>query len=143
MHFGKLFPRFDGDGCLTFDRSRNVIHASFTGYKPFVESIHRILRNALDMKTGFISHLKTKDPGVQLAHLVFGGIESPLKVLHFMYKDSTENTRLSRKFHLFQACQRICALPPKKRTNAWDEYKNSQEWINLTSCARGDDCARD
>lgn len=90
---------FDADGCLTF-RQTDVNHKfpilEFTvGNKECAEQIHSILK--LDTKISTYTY-----KGKESAYLVRKeGLETVKSILEKIYKHSTENTRLKRKYELW------------------------------------------
>ena len=98
-HFVRGF--FDGDGCLWFDKRRkgvNQVNVEFCGDNHFLEELQkRINRNVgIYHKAGGIR----KAVNSNIWRLSYYG-ESAFRLLIWMYKDSTPDIRLERKYVKF------------------------------------------
>lgn len=90
---------FDGDGCLTLRNINKEWKWSLVSTKECCESINAILLNNLNISTslGYIS--KTNN---NTYILTTGGNEKIHKIMKWLYDDSIEDIRLSRKFSKYE-----------------------------------------
>jgi hypothetical protein len=77
----------DGDGCV----SRNYIN--WTGMEAFVVGISNVLKRELDIDC----HIYTNE---NVKNLMICRTEDRIKLIRWLYKDSTEDTRGDRKYNL-------------------------------------------
>lgn len=88
---------FDGDGSLHWLQSTNNYRISFTsGSKAFLEDI----RKELQCQSISIGHIKETNT----YQLQISGRKQVERILNYLYKDSTEATRLDRKFNTYNKC---------------------------------------
>jgi intein/homing endonuclease len=88
---------FDGDGSLHYLKSTNNYRISFTcGSKSFLEDI----RKELNLEK--ISIGKQKDTNTY--YFQISGRKQVVKILGYLYKDSTEEIRLNRKYENYLDC---------------------------------------
>lgn len=88
---------FDGDGSLHWLQSTNNYRISFTsGSKAFLEDI----RKELQCQSISIGHIKETN----IYQLQISGRKQVERILNYLYKDSTEATRLDRKFNTYNKC---------------------------------------
>lgn len=88
---------FDGDGSLHWLQSTNNYRISFTsGSKTFLEDI----RKELQCQSISIGHIKETNT----YQLQISGRKQVERILNYLYKDSTEATRLDRKFNTYNKC---------------------------------------
>lgn len=88
---------FDGDGSLHYTHDGKRVRISFLGTKSFLENIREILdtNNSISLGTGKAYYFQV------------AGQEKVYKILEYLYKDSTEKTRLNRKYELYQNMLRV------------------------------------
>lgn len=82
---------FDGDGSVTFNKTKQVVSVSFVGTKEFLEGIKEYFN--LDNK---LYHY----PNSQTYQLKIGGNKKPYRLLHNMYKNA--NMFLDRKYEIYK-----------------------------------------
>ena len=90
---------FDGDGCVFYESSTNpdnLLMATMVGTPDFVTGIKNAYNFACQNSSG---HLAVR--GV-VNTLVFNGKFSARAFLDWIYQDSTPETRLSRKYNIYQ-----------------------------------------
>lgn len=88
---------FDGDGSLHYLQTTNNYRISFTsGSKKFLEDIQKEL-NLLNLSLGHSNEGNTYQ-------LQISGRRQVERILNYMYKNSTENTRLDRKYNSYLNC---------------------------------------
>lgn len=88
---------FDGDGCIYFDkRSKNILpKVNFScGSIKFIESIKYILENKFDIKSNLYNDRN-------IYSLRIYKKEDVIKFLNLLYKNSTNENRLDRKYDLY------------------------------------------
>ncbi len=109
---------FDGDGCIHGKKGAYTV--SFTGSNEYLEGLGRRLKKALGEEFSFGVHkIKGRAYG---STLNISGMDSVLKILEWMYKDSTEETRLNRKHELsMNAIQEL-----KQKIEERDVYGESE-----------------
>jgi intein/homing endonuclease len=88
---------FDGDGSLHYLKGTNNFRISFTsGSSKFLEDIKKEL-NIISISLGHSKDTNTYQ-------LQISGRKQIEKILNYLYKDSTENTRLDRKYSKYLEC---------------------------------------
>lgn len=110
---------FDGDGSLAH-RTNNEWKWSLATTKECGEVIQRIILNELDLIVNLSYISKT---GNNTYELESNGNEKVLKLAQWLYKDSTENSRLDRKYN------RMLELIEQQNNRTFNrsEYKVSEE----------------
>ena len=86
---------FDGDGSLHYLKKTNNYRISFSGTVDFLKDI----RKELHKENLSIRQQKNNVPQLQIA-----GRKQVINILNYMYKDSTKDTRLDRKYALYLDC---------------------------------------
>lgn len=87
---------FDGDGSLHYLKSTNNFRISFTcGSVEFLEDIQKELGTSLSIRN---------EKGTHSNYLQISGRHQVERILNYLYKDSTESTRLDRKYDLYLQC---------------------------------------
>lgn len=86
---------FDGDGCIYINREKGYHEATLIGTYKLTEKIKQIYN---DLHSNSYGHL-TQRGNVQ--SLDFNGKYNALNFLNWIYKDSTPETRLERKYKLY------------------------------------------
>ena len=87
---------FDGDGSLHYLKSTNNFRISFTcGSVEFLEDIQKELGTSLSIRN---------EKGTNSNYLQISGRHQVERILNYLYKDSTESTRLDRKYDLYLQC---------------------------------------
>lgn len=88
---------FDGDGSLHYLQSTDNYRISFTsGSKKFLEDIQKEL-NITNLSLGHSDDTNTYQ-------LQISGRKQVERILNYIYQDSTENTRLNRKYNSYLDC---------------------------------------
>ena len=130
---------FDGDGCLHFNKSKRALELSFFGTLSFVSKMQKVI------ETRVLSNHKANgclSPHLTIFRLLYGGIESPLAILDWMYRDSCEDTRLPRKYALYSMMQNFGSISLGDRAMRYDSFIQSDEWKQLIVCPHTDNCPR-
>ena len=126
---------FDGDGSIYTKPSNNpnvnTVGINFTGTHDFIKglkcAINRV--NGFDDNTGHLSDLDT------YASLIYNGCDVALKILDWMYLESTELTRLDRKFEKYLEYKRyIQSVTLDYTSNVSQKYIQSTVPDYKTSC---------
>lgn len=87
---------FDGDGSLHWLKGTNNYRISFTsGSKSFLEEILKELQ---------FSNLSIQKSNNEAYYIQISGRHQVISVLNYMYKDSTDDIRLLRKYNLYLDC---------------------------------------
>ena len=87
---------FDGDGSLHYLKSTNNFRISFTcGSVEFLEDIQKELGTSLSIRN---------EKGTNSNYLQISGRHQVERILNYLYKGSTESTRLDRKYDLYLQC---------------------------------------
>lgn len=98
---------FDGDGCLTQYAERggqDVTVWTLCGTKHFLDVYCSILvEHGVYVGRGPI----LEKCGEKIHEMRLHGKQNIKKTMEFLYKDSTEDMRLDRKYHIFQCCNFI------------------------------------
>ncbi len=66
----------------------------------------------------------------------FAGNQTPIALLDWMYKDSTIETRLDRKYLLYKETLKHVALNPRERKVKMDEFRETQKWKDVSECTK-------
>ena len=129
----------DGDGCLTWSKPNGLSIISFTGTQSFLTSVQSAInRSVPDAAKGSLY----KDYRLDCHYLRFVGRKSPMAVLNWVYRDSTEYIRLTRKYALYQQHKVASDIPSsKERTEFIQTYLDSEQWQDLNSCSK-QECPR-
>ncbi len=69
-----------------------------------------------------------------VSDLSYVGNKTPLSVLDWMYKDSTYETRLDRKYELYKEVLKHSHLNPMGRRKEMDFFKESEKWKDVSVC---------
>ena len=118
VHFIRGY--FDGDGCVHFNKTKGYYSASIVGTEIFVNEIKNFYNQSENNEDGSIKVYKT------YSNLVFGGKYVAKKFLDWLYKNSTEETRLSRKYQKYLELAEYVGEDPKPHNN----QKINQEVAN-------------
>jgi hypothetical protein len=118
VHFIRGY--FDGDGCVHFNKTKGYYSASIVGTEIFVNEIKNFYNQSQNNEDGSIKVYKT------YSNLVFGGKYVAKKFLDWLYKYSTEETRLSRKYQKYLELAEYVGEDPKPHNN----QKINQEVAN-------------
>lgn len=86
---------FDGDGCLTKRTANNEWKWSLVSTKKCCEEIQKIIADQLNLEISY--HCISKD-NKNTYELETSGNEKIHKIMKWLYEDSTDSIRLSRKF---------------------------------------------
>jgi hypothetical protein len=90
---------FDGDGCLTYREKQKEWKWSITSTQELCQSIANILKEKLEIHTSFSCISKTCN---NTYNIDVAGNEQIKRLLDWLYKDSTKDIRLDRKFERYQ-----------------------------------------
>lgn len=95
----RLLPQFirgymDGDGCVRFDK-KNQGNVSFVGSNSFIDSLQNLFIKDFNIK-GYKRRKKVKN---EFSELTIGGNNQSLKILDWLYKDSS--IHLDRKYQKY------------------------------------------
>ena len=94
---------FDGDGCIHINQKSGNIVASIVGTYKLTENIKMYYNEFSGHLSGC---LQAKD---NVQNLAFNGRYNALAFLNWIYQDSTQSTRLERKYELYQTLKNtIC-----------------------------------
>ena len=74
--------------------------------------------------------------------LIYGGNQSPMTVLGWMYNGSSPAIRLDRKYAFYQLFQELSELDLKERQDRHQLFKASTEWQDLMGCQQSHQCPR-
>lgn len=102
---------FDGDGCVHLNKEKGNYFATFVGTENFLKGIKNFYNESCNNQDGSIKIYKT------YSHLVFGGKYVAKTILDWLYKDSTEETRLSRKYQKYLELAEYVGDDPKPYNN--------------------------
>jgi predicted transcriptional regulator len=102
---------FDGDGCVHFNKIKSSYSASIVGTENFLSGLKSFYNQSENNEVGSIKIYKT------YSHLVFGGKYVANNFLEWLYKDSTEETRLSRKYKKYLELAEYVGDDPKPHNN--------------------------
>jgi predicted transcriptional regulator len=102
---------FDGDGCVHFNKEKSSYSASLVGTENFLFGLKKYYNLSTNSEDGSIKIYDT------YSHLVFGGKYVSKKFLDWLYKDSTEETRLSRKYQKYLELAEYVGEDPKPHNN--------------------------
>ena len=95
---------FDGDGSVFPikhpSQKRPYIGINFTGTKPFLKELKKELNKRLNNDYGYIRKIIVKSG--EYFQLVYSGDETIKRLLDYLYQDSDESTRLSRKYKIYE-----------------------------------------
>lgn len=86
---------FDGDGSLHFLNNQRNFRVSFSGTEAFLTDIKKELE---------VQQLSIQKTPSKIHMLQICGHKQVLRILSYLYKDSTEKTRLDRKYNLYLKC---------------------------------------
>lgn len=86
---------FDGDGSLHYLKNSNNYRISFCGTKKFLEDVRH------ELHKDSISICQQRD---RVSRLQISGRKQVISILDYLYNNSTENTRLDRKYKLYLDC---------------------------------------
>ena len=86
---------FDGDGCLTFRKKQREWKWSVVSTKESCKKINEIFKKYLSLSTSICYISKTNNNTYVLST---GGNEKIHKIMKWLYSDSTDEIRLTRKF---------------------------------------------
>jgi predicted transcriptional regulator len=109
VHFTRGY--FDGDGCVHLNKEKSNYSASIVGTENFLNGLKNFYNKSCNNKDGSIKVYKT------YSHLVFGGKYVSKTFLDWLYKDSTEETRLSRKYRKYLELAEYVGDDPKPHNN--------------------------
>jgi len=102
---------FDGDGCVHLNKQKGNYYATFVGTESFLKGIKSFYNKSCNNEVGSIKVYKT------YSHLVFGGKYVSKTFLDWLYKDSSEETRLSRKYKKYLELSEYVGDDPKPHNN--------------------------
>lgn len=102
---------FDGDGCVHFNKEKSSYSASLVGTENFLIGLKKYYNLSTNSDDGSIKVYDT------YSHLVFGGKYVAKKFLDWLYNDSTEETRLSRKYQKYLELADYVGEDPKPHNN--------------------------
>lgn len=102
---------FDGDGCVHFNKEKSSYSASLVGTKNFLFGLKKYYNLSTNSEDGSIKVYDT------YSHLVFGGKYVAKTFLDWLYKDSSEETRLSRKYKKYLELSEYVGDDPKPHNN--------------------------
>ena len=102
---------FDGDGCVHLNKQKGNYYATFVGTESFLKGIKSFYNKSCNNEVGSIKVYKT------YSHLVFGGKYVSKTFLDWLYKDSSEETRLSRKYKKYLELSEYVGDDPKPNNN--------------------------
>lgn len=86
---------FEGDGCVTFNKSRNYISIKFKGTKEFLEGIKKRLERCLEVRSTIC---KTNNTVENVYDLYISGNNQSIRFLNWIYLGAKEGTILKRKY---------------------------------------------
>jgi hypothetical protein len=102
---------FDGDGCVHFNPSKGQYSASIVGTESFLSGLKKFYNENNNNCEGSIKNNGT------YTNLYFSGKYVAKKFLDWLYKDSTEETRLSRKYQKYLELADYVGEDPKPHNN--------------------------
>lgn len=123
---------FDGDGCVYINTVKKGYSASIVGTYKLTENIKRYYENYIDKKCGYLN----KRGNVQF--IEYNGRYNALSFLNWIYTNSTQSTRLSRKYDLYLELRDTICEEEQSPNNSHitqeiaDEIRN-KKFINFTS----------
>lgn len=144
---------FDGDGSIFHikhpSQTRPYIGINFTGTKHYLEGLKKELNKQLKKDYGYIRTLKIK--AGEYFQLVYTGDETIKRLLDYIYQDSTESTRLIRKYEIYQNFFTDRIIHPSKENinhtkkstdqhliTAFGITQSLTDWVNEDFC----ECSR-
>ena len=130
---------FDGDGCLHYDRANRAFSVHFCGSSSFINSLQS------SIKAHALCGVKPKgsvSPMGSINQLQYSGNPTPMKLLDWMYKDSTEEIRMDRKFILYQQCVSVQHMDRRTRDMEMRMFLESVDWKQHLQCQCPDICPR-
>lgn len=142
---------FDGDGSIHLikhpSQASKYIGVNFCGPEQYLLGLKAVLERVIGKPYGYMRPIKVK--GGVYYQLVYSGAATIKKMMDWMYKDSTQETRLKRKHHIYteffkrfdgvELKQNDIQNPSKKVTEKWlitafDEEKSISEWADDERC---------
>ena len=99
LHSHFIRGMFDGDGCLTLREKQMEWKWSVVTTQECAESIQYIVLEQLGFLVGAYNISKTGNNTVEMQK---SGNESILKLMEWLYKDSNDSIRLTRKFNKYE-----------------------------------------
>lgn len=130
---------FDGDGCIFFYKTKAEMRVSFCGTSMFMTGLFNYIKDNVlhDHKAnGCMYHRKNST----LTELSYAGRHSAMAVLNWMYRDSANEMRLTRKYQYYELFQRLCALKGDNMRTKFEEFITSEDWHEIKSCNHQDLC---
>jgi len=123
---------FDGDGCVHFNKEKSSYSASLVGTENFLFGLKKYYNLSTNSEDGSIKVYDT------YSHLVFGGKYVAKNFLDWLYKDSAEETRLSRKYQKYLELAEYVGDNPKPHNNQKidQEVANTIRTLHLTLSAK-------
>lgn len=109
IHFIRGY--FDGDGCVHFNNLKGQYSASIVGTENFLLELKKFYNKSNNTTDGSIKNNGT------YTNLYFSGKYAAKTFLDWLYKDSTEETRLSRKYQKYLELAEYVGDDPKPYNN--------------------------
>eukprot|EP01084_Bolivina_argentea_P015211 28435_1 len=120
----------DGDGCIQFNKHNGGFHFSILGTSSFITDLQMYIKQNVLSNSRANGGICKSNPW----KLIYSGVASPITVLNWMYKDSDESTRLSRKYALYSKFLEISDLKPKDRVKPMRQFLESDIYTTLMQC---------
>lgn len=101
---------FDGDGCLSYVKTENHYRIDFVGQEKFLQRIQSFFGNSSKI---------TKCGKANAYRFGCGGQFMCEHYLDLIYQDSTESTRLTRKYELYKQLKQSCQEKRRHLNNGY------------------------
>ena len=123
---------FDGDGCLTYRSKQKEWKWSIASTKEMCEEIQKIFLNNFNFITNYYCISETNNNTYSIDQ---SGNKRIATILHWLYKDSTVNTRLDRKYQKYIDFIKERNIPmintDKNQISMFDEVKKEPTQLSL------------
>lgn len=123
---------FDGDGSIHLikhpSQTSKYIGVNFCGPEKYLLGLKAALETVIGKSYGYMRPIKVK--GGTYYQLVYSGAATVKKMMDWMYQGSTSETRLKRKYHIYQEFYRnIDDSSLRQNTILNPSDKESEKWI--------------
>ena len=120
---------FDGDGCICL--TKGSLDLKFCGTPTFLATLQAIIHDRTKISTnGCLWNAANNSYGM----LSYGGTHTPLAVYDWMYQSADLSLVLKRKYMQGQFFNTIMHLPVKQRKIEIETFKQSQEYLKVSTC---------
>jgi hypothetical protein len=142
---------FDGDGSIHLikhpSQKSKYIGVNFCGPEQYLLGLKAVLEPIIGKPYGYMRPIKVK--GGTYYQLVYSGAATVKKMMDWMYQDSTPDTRLKRKYHIYKEFyrniddaslrQNDVQISTEKSVEKWlveifDEEKSISDWASDSRC---------